>query len=245
MVEDNEINRFLLRRYLEGAGHKVTEAMDGQHGVEMAQAHGYDVILMDISMPRMDGIAATERIRNAGGPSAKARILALTAHAMPEEQQKFRTVGMETGLTKPISRVELLRRLAGDFDGEAGGASESGQDGILDAAPLAELIGQIGPEMAAMLIQRLVAEADTSVERIMTLQDAAHDGDVARMAHQLAGTCGTFGTVRLRVVLSGVDAAVKMGARDELERHRSQLPHVWGATRRALEDQLALMEGVT
>ena len=244
VVEDNEINRFLLRRYLEGAGHKVTEAIDGQHGVEMAQAHGYDAILMDISMPRMDGIAATERIRKAGGPSAKARILALTAHAMPEEQQRFQTVGMETGLTKPISRVELLRRLAGDFDGEAGGASESGPDGILDAAPLAELIGQIGPEMAAMLIQRLVAEADTSVEQIMTLQDAAHDGDVARMAHQLAGTCGTFGTVRLRVVLSGVEAAVKMGARDELERHRSQLPHVWGSTRRALEDQLALMESV-
>lgn len=246
VVEDNEINRFLLRRYLESAGHVVTEAVDGLQGVEIAQKQKFDAILMDISMPRLDGVAATEKIRASGGPSAAARILALTAHALPEEQHRFRSVGMETGLTKPISRIELLRRLAaGDAATGAQGKGFGGQDAVLDTGPLNELVDQIGQEMAATLIQRLVEEGEVTVQRITALEGVAHDGEVARMAHQLAGTCGTFGTARLRVLLSAIETAVKSGAPDDLAQARSALPQVWAATRLALEDQLTALETVT
>lgn len=240
VVEDNEINRFLLRRYLEGAGHSVTEAVDGQHGVEMAQGKAFDVILMDISMPRMDGIEATRRIRTSGGPSAGARILALTAHALPEEQERFREVGMETGLTKPINRVELLRRLTG---GEAAQAPVPVQSAdVLNHAALRELVEQIGREMATTLIQRLIREGALMVERIGALTGEKDSPDVARIAHQLAGTCGTFGTTELRQVLIGIELAIKQDETDELEENRARLPAVWTATRAALEAQVAAME---
>lgn len=244
VVEDNEINRFLLRRYLEAAGHSVTEAVDGLDGVEQATGRRFDAILMDVSMPRMDGVTATERIRASGGPSAQTRILALTAHALPEEELRFRSVGMETGLTKPVSRVELLRRLAG---GAASGAADAGganEADVLDLSALNELVEQIGQEMAVMLIQRLVEEAEVTVGRINDLGGVVHDAEVARLSHQLAGTCGTFGTARLRFVLSAVESAAKVGARDDLDRQRANLPAVWRATRAALEDQLSMMEGV-
>lgn len=240
IVEDNEINRFLLRRYLEAAGHRVSEAVDGQHGVEMAQANAYDAILMDISMPRMDGIEATTLIRASRGPSAKARILALTAHALPEEQQRFRSVGMETGLTKPVDRVKLLSTLAGVplADDTARDAAET----VLNRAALRELVEQIGQEMAATLIQRLVEEGESMVGRIAALTGAAQDAEVARIAHQLAGTCGTFGTTALRAVLSQIELAVKQGQGGALTEHRAELPDIWRATRAALEAQVAEME---
>lgn len=242
IIEDNEINRFLLRRYLEAAGHRVTEAMDGQHGVEVALATTFDVILMDISMPRMDGIEATMRIRSSGGPSAQARILALTAHALPEEQQRFRSVGMETGLTKPVDRVKLLACLAG---GELEAEAERDEPGdVLNRVALRELVEQIGQEMAATLIQRLVEEGNSMVGRIGLLTDGANDTEVARIAHQLAGTCGTFGTTALRGVLSKIELAVKQGEAEMLAKNRAELPAVWQATRSALEAQVTGMETV-
>ncbi|AWB49434.1 hypothetical protein HYN69_13840 [Gemmobacter aquarius] len=244
VVEDNEINRFLLRRYLEAAGHSVTEAVDGLDGVEQAVGRRFDAILMDVSMPRMDGVTATERIRASGGLSAQTRILALTAHAMPEEESRFRSVGMETGLTKPVSRIELLRRLAG---GAASGAVEdedATEADVLDLSALNELVEQIGQEMAVMLIQRLVEEAEVTVGRIGDLSGLVHDDEVARLSHQLAGTCGTFGTARLRFVLSAVESAAKVGSRDDLDRERANLPAIWRATRAALEDQLSVLESV-
>ncbi len=244
VVEDNEINRFLLRRYLEGAGHRVTEAVDGVQGVEMAQTRAFDAILMDISMPRMDGVKAAERIRASGGPSAATRILSLTAHALPDEETRFRSVGMETGLTKPVSRVELLRRLAGRQDAGSTDGAGPAQHAVLDPVAMGELVDQIGEEVAAALIQRLMAEAEVTVGRITILQGASHDTEVGRMAHQLAGTCGTFGTARLRHLLATLEAAVKLGARDEIERSRAELPAVWSQTRLALEGQLATLERV-
>ena len=71
LVEDNALNRLLLRRFLEAGGHSVTEAADGIEGTARAAETAFDLILMDISMPRMDGIAATRAIRTGGGPSAR------------------------------------------------------------------------------------------------------------------------------------------------------------------------------
>lgn len=247
VVEDNEINRFLLRRYLEGAGHRVTEAVDGLQGVEVAQTRRFDAILMDISMPHLDGIAATERIRATGGASAGTRILALTAHALPEEQQRFRAVGMETGLTKPVSRTELLRRLS--HPPAAASAMPTGAPAlrempVLDHRSLSELVEQIGQDTTVALIQRLLAEAELTVARIGASDGEAQHAELGRLAHRLAGTCGTFGTVRLRSALSALESAVKLNERDAIEQLRADVVPVWHDTRKALEDQVLTLERV-
>ena len=240
VVEDNQINRFLVRRYLELGGHQVTEARDGIDGVEQAARLRFDVILMDISMPRMDGMEAARRIRAGGGPSAEARILALTAHALPDEQKAFRQAGMEATLTKPIGRNDLLLAIAGQVP--MAGPPDDSDASVVDGARLAELVQTIGPRMALSLLDRLTDEAEITVARLMALPLDSEGAEVARLCHQLAGTSGTFGTRRLRSVLVAVEAAVRVGDQDGAAGHMAELPAVWSATRRVLRAELARLQ---
>lgn len=228
VVEDNEINRFLLRRYLESGNHRMTEAVDGLEGVERAGAQRFDIILMDISMPRLDGVEAARRIRQGGGPSAKARILALTAHALPEEQEKFRAAGMDACLTKPIARDDLLAALAGAVP-VAAPATDAAP--LVDRKSIDDLAGQIGARTAADLLSRLMTEGDEKVALSLRLHAAGEDADVARHCHQLAGTCGTFGTRRLRQTLAEIEVSVARGQSDRLAELVAALPALWKATR--------------
>lgn len=107
MVEDNAINRLVAREMLRRQGCEVTEAEDGLAGVAAAQQRRFDLILMDISMPRMNGIDAARRIRAGDGPNRDCPIVALTAHAMPEDLASFRQAGMDRSLVKPLSRAAL------------------------------------------------------------------------------------------------------------------------------------------
>jgi len=111
VVEDNQINRFILREMLSSQGHRVTEAVDGLEGVTLAQERRFDLIFMDISMPALDGIAATVRLRSGVGPCAKAPIVALTAHALPDDRALFLASGMNAVLNKPLDRAMLTHVL--------------------------------------------------------------------------------------------------------------------------------------
>ncbi|WP_163852296.1 PAS domain-containing hybrid sensor histidine kinase/response regulator [Pseudooceanicola aestuarii] len=112
LVEDNEINRVVAREMLGRAGHRVTEAHDGQQAVDVTRDQRFDLILMDISMPVLDGRGATRAIRAGQGPCAGVPIIALTANVLAEEQAAFLTDGMNDILTKPLSREALARMLA-------------------------------------------------------------------------------------------------------------------------------------
>jgi PAS domain S-box-containing protein len=118
VVEDNVINRQVVREMLQSMGHTVTEASHGQAGVECAAQRKFNLILMDISMPIMDGQEATRAIRSGVGQSANSPIIALTAHVMEGDREKFLGDGMNDILTKPLSRLlctdrEGLRLLRG------------------------------------------------------------------------------------------------------------------------------------
>jgi PAS domain S-box-containing protein len=106
LVEDNEINRLVAREMLKSYGCIITEANDGAEGVEKASASQYDLILMDISMPRMNGVEATSSIRK-DGPNRSTPVIALTAHATPNDLTWFYEAGMSNSLVKPIDRVSL------------------------------------------------------------------------------------------------------------------------------------------
>ncbi|MFC7703598.1 ATP-binding protein [Plastorhodobacter daqingensis] len=106
VAEDNEINRFVLRELLLARNHRITEVPDGLAAAERAHAERFDLILMDISMPVMDGIAATERILQ-GGASQDTPIIGVTAHASPDELRRFLANGMSDVVIKPISGAAI------------------------------------------------------------------------------------------------------------------------------------------
>jgi PAS domain S-box-containing protein len=237
-VEDNEINRFLLRRHLEGAGHAVTEAADGEEGVRLAAATRYDVIFMDISMPRLDGVEATRRIR-AAGESRKSWIVALTAHALPEELERFRQAGMDMTLTKPIGRQELLTALARLNAGEPATPTSAPpiqlaqvtEGRVVDRRALADLRKQIGAMAAAGLVRRLVEDGDNTLALIHAAPLKGREAEVAASCHQLAGTGGAFGTVQLREALVTVEHRLNRHDLDGIEADVDRLDRLWAVSR--------------
>lgn len=108
LAEDNPINALLARTLLTRAGCIVTSAQDGEEAVAAAKADAFDLILLDIRMPRLDGLGAAARIRSGGGPSAAAPIVALTADAGDEERVRAFRAGMDDFVTKPIDAARLL-----------------------------------------------------------------------------------------------------------------------------------------
>ncbi len=114
LVEDNEINREVAQSLLEETGVGVDCAGDGLEALEMLAQHpGYDLILMDIQMPRLDGLSAARRIRESEGPGARAvPIIAMTANAFKEDIQASLEAGMNGHIAKPINSDELIRVLA-------------------------------------------------------------------------------------------------------------------------------------
>ena len=110
LVEDNEMNRDMLSRRLERKGHTVVIAVDGGQGVAMAKAEMPDLILMDMSLPVLDGWEATCQIK--ADPQTKPiPIIALTAHAMAGDEQKAREAGCNDYDTKPIELPRLMSKI--------------------------------------------------------------------------------------------------------------------------------------
>jgi two-component system, cell cycle response regulator DivK len=110
LVEDNEMNRDMLSRRLQRKGYEVTMAVDGRQGVDMARSGGYDLILMDMSLPEIDGWEATRQLRAA--PETRAvPIIALTAHAMAGDRDKALEAGCNDYDTKPIELPRLLGKI--------------------------------------------------------------------------------------------------------------------------------------
>jgi signal transduction histidine kinase/ActR/RegA family two-component response regulator len=112
IAEDNAINRLFLRRALVTAGHKVGEAEDGKHALSKLIDTPFDLVLMDIQMPEMDGVEATRLIRSGRHGRADIPIIALTAYAMKGDREKFLENGMDGYVTKPVDFGELARVLA-------------------------------------------------------------------------------------------------------------------------------------
>jgi len=110
LVEDNEMNRDMLSRRLERKGYTVAIAVDGQQGVDMALADPPALILMDMSLPVIDGWEATRRIK-ADERTKKIPVIALTAHAMQGDEVKARESGCDDYDTKPVELPRLLEKI--------------------------------------------------------------------------------------------------------------------------------------
>ncbi len=118
LVEDNEMNRDMLSRRLIKVGYEVAMAVDGAEGVAMAKAGPYDIILMDMSLPVIDGWEATRQIR-AEPALARVPIIALTAHAMAGDRDKAMEAGCSDYDTKPVEITRLLGKMTALLGGAA------------------------------------------------------------------------------------------------------------------------------
>ncbi len=237
LVEDNEINRFVVHELLIAAGHRVTEAHNGSQAVSAAQAQRFDLILMDISMPVMDGRAATRAIRAGGGINQQTPIVAITANAMAEEQQAFLLDGMNDILTKPLVRGDLLRVIA-----RYGRHGQGEPDTLARTAPgaqrhLSDLRETLGDDKLGQLLERFSAEIEASIAQLQDRSSLSH-ADIAELAHRMAGTSATLGATNLRAAMLDLGRAAKAQDDRQLGDCVAGLPAVWAATRQLLQDEL-------
>src|ERR1700755_3184353 len=110
LIEDNEMNRDMLSRRLVRRGYEVILALDGQSGLESAESAGPDLILMDMSLPILDGWEATRRLK-AAPATQRIPVIALTAHAMSSDREKALEAGCDDYDTKPIELPRLLEKI--------------------------------------------------------------------------------------------------------------------------------------
>jgi CheY-like chemotaxis protein len=118
LVEDNEMNRDMLSRRLSRNGYEIVMAVNGQEGVDLAQSAKPDLILMDMSLPVLDGWEATRRIK-ADAATAQIPVIALTAHAMAQDKEKALAAGCNDFDTKPVELPRLLEKIKSLLDGKA------------------------------------------------------------------------------------------------------------------------------
>jgi CheY-like chemotaxis protein/anti-sigma regulatory factor (Ser/Thr protein kinase) len=220
LVEDNEINRVVAREMLRAAGHSVTEAHNGREAVDIAQDQAFDLILMDISMPVLDGRHATREIRAGQGKSAETPIVALTANAMAEEQAAYLSDGMVDVLAKPLSRAALMRIVSTVALQSEPTAPEAASSQLSD---LRDMLGVIA-------LQKLLTRFKDDVEQVITLLsndpflDAA---DVKNRTAKIASSAAYFGAFDLRQALLAVDEAAQAEDQDAMKSAIAALPRVW------------------
>jgi|SRR5579862_7833914 len=126
LVEDNEMNRDMLSRRLVRKGFEVVLAVDGQSGVEMAQDQLPDLVLMDMSLPVLDGWEATRRLKSASA-TRHIPVIALTAHAMSSDRDRALEAGCDDYDTKPIELPRLLGKIESLLGGTAGSTVAAGE----------------------------------------------------------------------------------------------------------------------
>ncbi|PRY80155.1 PAS domain S-box-containing protein [Yoonia maritima] len=225
VVEDNEINRAVVRGMLHADGHTTTEVHDGAAAVEIAAEHAFDLILMDISMPIMDGRAATRAIRGGTGKCSKTPIIALTANAMANEQQAFIKDGMNGVLTKPLSRIallEVLHRISNEI--------RENDPVMTDNKNQNEMREILGEEAYEQLKVQFITEVD---ELHLWLREVQiHElTEVAARCHKVAGSAAVFGATDYRTKLIDIENAAKADQRDKVATAVASLPEVWGSVK--------------
>ena len=112
VVEDNEVNQRVVITYIKKLGHQADVVTNGLEALEAIQASTYDLVLMDIQMPEMDGLKATRAIRDLPGDEAKVIIIALTANAMKGDEERCLAAGMDGYLAKPLRKSQLEKAIA-------------------------------------------------------------------------------------------------------------------------------------
>ena len=223
LAEDNPTNVYVATELLSDAGHIVKHASNGRNAVDLANLEEFDVILMDISMPEMDGLQATAAIRSSKSRNAAIPIIALTAHVGLDDQETFQSAGMDGYLTKPVRRDVLLKAISGlAIQGKRPGADSpvtaaaenaaSREHSVVDLATLSEFVRDRPIDRALKTVQIFVDELRHKVETLEEIIKRDSKEELQFLAHSNIGSGAMLGAVRLVELSRSVEVNCQKGA---------------------------------
>jgi len=214
LAEDNKINQQYATVVLNKAGHQVSIAENGHQAVEAVRKADFDLVLMDIQMPELDGVEATRRIRALPAPRNAVPIFAMTAHAMQGVAEEYLKAGMNDYITKPFQAALLLAkldRLAESLPTEMAGAPPRETQPVLNPENLEELSAVLPMESVAGLITLFLHDAENQLREISACEKAGDLTGIARYAHMIVSTAGNLGAMRTSALAREVEQCCKTG----------------------------------
>lgn len=240
MVEDNEINRVIASEFMALDGHNIVLAHDGREGVAFADQQHFDLILMDISMPDIDGIEATKRIRAGNGLSRDTPIAALTAHALEDDIRQFKAAGMCDVISKPVSGENLRSAVIRLSTGGQAEAVDTDASDVIDAVVVQEFKEQLGEDKFREIVQKLCQEMDEEIPAIARSHAPSCDHKaLAQKAHKLRGSASVLGAAKLTKHLQKIENSAEMNDSDAQTEHLRNVEILWETTRCALLKQVS------
>ena len=210
LAEDNAVNRVVAQRRLQQWGHSVTTVEDGAAAVRAVGGGSFDLVLMDVQMPVMDGIEATSRIRRLeAGSDRHTPIVAMTAHALKGDRERFLAAGMDGYVAKPV-RSEALQRAIRDASRDAGEVAKARPGRDVEERMLAAVEGDraLLAEVAALF----VADAPRRLDELRVAVATGDESAARRANHTLAGAAGNFGSVEVAQSLERLGRLLRSGA---------------------------------
>jgi two-component system, sensor histidine kinase and response regulator len=245
-AEDNPTNQKLVVLLLEQRGHRVTTVSTGREAVAKAAEGPFDVILMDVQMPDMDGFEATAAIRRRElATGVHTPIIAMTAHAMPGDRERCLAGGMDAYVPKPLRFDDLLSTIDGFFTANSGDAAvpaasppgDQTRASTIDGEVLLENLGR-NRTLLAEVITVFLSEAPKQLERLRATADARDAPALAAAAHAIKGSVGLFAKGEAFEAARRLELAARSGDLTELDERRGEIERELGRVCADLETLL-------
>jgi PAS domain S-box-containing protein len=239
LAEDHLVNQKLMMAMLAKLGYTPDLANNGVEVLEKLKSKRYDVILMDIQMPEMDGVEATERIIAEYPPETRPKIIAVTAHALKGDREKYLALGMDDYLSKPVTihAVQgMLEKWSGDVLASEKSERVSSQqfsDAVLNLETIA-MLRQLSEATESSVLQDLVEiftrSAPMQLEQLAASVKAGDYKTLKEVAHGLKGACMNIGAARMSSICIAIEQAAQSQALGLVARYLETLNRVYSET---------------
>ena len=245
VVEDNATNQLVIKTMLAKAGYPVDIAVNGKEGVEKARQTRYDMILMDLSMPVMGGVEATELIRNGEGPNRRTPIVALTANAFDENRRQCLEAGMSGFLTKPISMASLKEEIEKQLQSGAAAERVTKTENPLPDRATARIIDyqvleRLKNETSASLFPDLLSVfLEQGAKRIERIEQAISTEDFTSLRseiHSLKSESAVFGAEELTECVTHIDLLCNQNETEQVFSQAKAIKELWSRVNSALQN---------
>jgi signal transduction histidine kinase/DNA-binding response OmpR family regulator/HPt (histidine-containing phosphotransfer) domain-containing protein len=238
LAEDNQINQKFAVALLTRSGHEVDIAENGHQAVDAVQRKDYDLVLMDIQMPELDGVQATRQIRALAAPKGNIPIIALTAHALSGAREEYLAAGMNDYISKPVDPGLLLTKIveiAGKIERKDAASKTASPASPGNVAPPKGVSAKSGIDKACLVTLDSVMTADEVREfvdayrgevkiRLANMREGGEAKTIAADAHALVGMSGNVGAMHMSQLAAAVEKACIAG---DLETARTYIDRLY------------------
>ena len=234
LAEDNAMNQKVALRLLERLGYRADVASNGLEALAALERQPYDVVLMDVQMPELDGLDASRRICERWPPESRPHIIAMTANALPEDREACFAAGMNDYVAKPIRGDELAAALkrARPLPNRDGGSGE--REVSLDAAALQNLRDLGGVEFLAEVVDVFLADAPALLTSLRSSLERQDTEELRRAAHTLKSNGATLGATAFAELCRTVEQQAKAGSLDGVSQLVDRIEHEYRTLQEAL-----------